>query len=60
MISRFGRPSAVKLSLRIGGKALDVRRTGAAAGAFGFGGAEDGADGGAEGVAGFGGCGVYC
>ena len=47
LISRFGRPSAVTLSLRISGKGPDGRRTG---GALGFGGA---ARGGAMGATGF-------
>src|SRR5438045_4236545 len=39
LISRFGRPSAVRLSRLIGGKAPDGRRIGAAAGPLDLGGA---------------------
>src|SRR5579859_811880 len=62
LISRFGRPSAVRLSRRMGGNAADVRRTGAAAGVLGLGGALYGADrgaGGAEGAEGAGGAGTF-
>jgi len=38
LISRFGRPSAARLSRRMGGKAPDCRRTGAVAGLLALGG----------------------
>jgi hypothetical protein len=60
-ISRFGRPSAFRLSLRMGGKAPDVRRTGCTnPWLLGFGAAGGGiATGAATGI-GLGGCGGYC